>query len=412
MSHSSLIQLAAQGVENVDLTVDADHTFWKSSYAKHTGFAMEPKEVSVSSGSEGFGKKPNFKIERQGDLVTDVWLVFDLGADNQLASGWRYSNDIGRALIEEVSIKIGGVIYDTRIGEYYHAFEELTVGDELHLNKLSGKTEVEDDLIDWAKEPQKIYVPIRFWFTDNYANSLPLVGLYQHDVTIEFKLRSKANCTHRYSGAAAVGSGGELTNMVLLCEYIFLENNERNYFARGTHKYMIEQVQHVGTVSVDKSKKTLEVDIHFNHPTSELIWFFRRTDRGAGDGTEAEANNYFNFEGEEAAPFAKDAFLDMRLLLNNSERWTKRDPLYFRSVLPRRVHSRIPRKQIYAYAFALHPEQAGTDPSGNINFSRIDNSQLRFTFTDVRVHDYDLFVFARSVNWAKIERGLGKLYYA
>ena len=46
MGHGALIQLSAVGVEDVDLKVDANHTFWKTTYAKATGFAMEPKDVS------------------------------------------------------------------------------------------------------------------------------------------------------------------------------------------------------------------------------------------------------------------------------------------------------------------------------------------------------------------------------
>ena len=120
----------------------------------------------------------------------------------------------------------------------------------------------------------------------------------------------------------------------------------------------------------------------------------------------------YNFDGEEVAPYASDSFNGLRLLLNSSERWTARDPLYFRGVIPKRVHSRIPRKKVYTYAFGLHTEQSGTDPSGNINFSRIDNSQFRFTFAVALLHAYDFFLWARSVNWAKIERGLAKLFYA
>ena len=202
---------------------------------------------------------------------------------------------------------------------------------------------------------------------------------------------------------------GDISHMVLLAEYVFLENNERNYFARGTHKYMIDQVQYTGSTTVLAGALGLSANLHFNHPSNELIWVFRKH-------TNTQAKEYFNFEGEEEHPYDADSFVNMKLLLNGSERWANRDPLYLRAVHPKRHHSRIPRKQVYCYSFALHPEQATTDPSGNINFSRIDNTQMVFQFLGPGggglSQKYEFLLFARSANWIKIERGLGKLYYA
>lgn len=372
---------------------------------------MEPKELTFSSGTANYGQKGTVKIDRQGDMIADMWLVVDVDPLTQPGVGnYRFTNDYGRALIEQVAVNIGGVVYDTRQGEYMHIWEELSVPDELQLNALTGKSEVTAELEAWALIAHRFYIPVRFWFTDAYCNALPLVGLYQHEVQVEFHFKSFVDMVVAYNGAAAptnvATNGGAITSMVLLVEYVFLENNERNYFARGTHKYMIEQVQHVGTTSILVGATTANIDLHFNHPTNELIWAFRDTANGTVN------KDYFNFDGEEVAPYASDSFNGLRLLLNSSERWTSRDPLYFRGVVPKRVHSRLPRKKIYSYAFALHTEQAGTDPSGNINFSRIDNSQFRFTFAVALVNSYDFFLWARSVNWAKVERGLAKLFYA
>ena len=394
------------------MDVDAEYTFWKTQYAKHTGFAMEPKELSFTGGTADFGaRKAQVQIIRSGDLVADMWLVFDLaaiagdGVNAYVPGDVRFTNDIGRALIEEVRLDIGGVIYDTKQSEFLHLWEELVSNDEQQLNRLTGKSKSTADLFDWAKETQKIYVPIMFWFTEDYAQALPLVGLYQHDVRVEFVFRTKITLLVAGSGvtyAVATETGGQISNMILLVEYVFLENAERNYFARGSHKYMIGQVQYLGSTSVAAGVSTLSVDLNFNHPTSELIWVFR------SDANVGSPNfDYFIFTGEEVQD---DAFSSMRLLLNNSERFTVRDPHFFRQVTNRRHHTRIPDKHIYTYPFALHPEQ--TDPSGHINFSRIDNTQMRFIFSSALSAGYELHIWARSLNWAKIERGLSKLFYA
>jgi len=258
--------------------------------------------------------------------------------------------------------------------------------------------------VDWAKEQQFLYIPISFWFTDDYAQALPLVGLYQHDVRIDFQFRVKADLIIASDSLAtytvANETGGLISDMTLMVEYVFLENNERNYFARGSHKYMISQVQYLGMNTIKGGNTTASFTVTFNHPTQELIWVFRTVANTA-------AKEWFNFSGLE--PLQDDAFLTNRLLLNSSDRYSARDPHYFRQVVPKRVHSRIPDKQIYVYSFALHPEQI--DPSGSINFSRIDNTEMRFTLTDP-VNDIEFHLWGRSINWFKVERGLGKLFYA
>lgn len=372
---------------------------------------MEPKELSFTGGTANYGaRKAQVHIIRAGDMVADMYLVFDLsalagdGTNPYVPGDARFTNDVGRALIDECRLDIGGVIYDTKQSEYMHVWEELSQDEERRLGRLTGSSKTTADLFDWAKESQKIYVPIQFWFCDEYAQALPLVGLYQHDVRVEFAFRQKANLIIKGSGGnpyvIANETGGQITNMLLLVEYVFLENAERNYFARGTHKYMISQVQYLGSSSVPAGSSTLTIGLNFNHPTSELIWVFRSASNTA-------AFEYFVFTGEE---LQQDTFKTMRLLLNNSERFTVRDPHFFRQITNRRHHTKIPLKHIYTYPFALHPE--AMDPSGNINLSRIDTTQMKFTFSSALTEAYEIHVWGRNSNSAKVERGLSKLFYA
>lgn len=411
MGHGALIQLSAVGVEDVDLKVDANHTFWKTTYAKATGFAMEPKDVPFSAGTADYGtNKATVTIIRSGDLVCDMYLVFKIsalvaGSGGVLGAG-RFVNDVGRAIIDMVAVDIGGVVYDTKQSEFIHLWEELSTPRELHTGRLTGNSETTADLVDWAKEQQFLYVPISFWFTDDYAQALPLVGLYQHDVRIDFSFRVKSDLIVASDALAtyvvASETGGLISDMVLMVEYVFLENNERNYFARGSHKYMISQLQYLGMKSLGATDTTASFTVTFNHPTQELVWVFRK-------GSATTAKEWFAFQGYE--PLQEDGFLTNRLMLNSSDRYVARDPHYFRQITPKRVHSRIPDKHIYVYSFALHPEQI--DPSGSINFSRIDNTEMRFTLTAPGSgNTLEFHLWARSINWMKIERGLGKLFYA
>ena len=106
MGAGALIQISLLGVENLALNVDATTTFWKSRFEKHTMFAIEPHELAFEPNTVGYGKTAKITITRSGDLVSDLWLVFELSALNGGAGDARFTNDVGRALITNLVVAI------------------------------------------------------------------------------------------------------------------------------------------------------------------------------------------------------------------------------------------------------------------------------------------------------------------
>jgi hypothetical protein len=66
------------------------------------------------------------------------------------------------------------------------------------------------------------------------------------------------------------------------------------------------------------------------------------------------------------------------------------------------------------YSFCLSPEEH--QPSGALNFSRIDNAQLKLTFkkadSDYGNHARDVYVYALSYNVLRILSGMGGLAFS
>ena len=387
-------------------------------YAKHTNFALEPKEVPFSAGTPNYGSRhTDVTILRHGDLVTKMWLFMKVAAVGNSGGtvnvsyepandNGSLSNDFGRAFIEEYQINIGSVVFDKRTGVYMHIWEELSRLRETQYGRLTGKTPVNDDLKLWANEDQIFYIPIDAWFTEDRANGLPIVALYQHDVRINFQFRNKLDLVKAAQANYLTVQPEEaaILQINMIIEYAFLENHERNWFSGGHHEYLINQVQFVGSTPLPltaQAASSIEVPITFNHPTKELIIVFRKN-------SEVTAKEYFNFEGFEGQQ--KDCFSTMRLLLNSSDKFTARDNVFFRVVQPIEHHTRKPDKHVYVYSFALWPEKP--DPTGSINFSRIDNAALRFEFATARTEDMEILIFARNLNIARIRNGMSHLSYA
>jgi hypothetical protein len=191
--------------------------------------------------------------------------------------------------------------------------------------------------------------------------------------------------------------------MYLLAETVYLDDAERDYFADTQQKYVITQNQFIGATTILAGTKAQSIPIIFNHPCKELIVVFRKQ-------SNTDLLNYFNFSGEETGKYDGEAFKSMLLKLNGNERFEKQDPLYFRVIQNRQHHARVPEKHVYTYSFALWPEDP--NPSGSINFSRIDNTHLAFEFTNALLDNTDVFIYTRNINVSTIGSGVQLLRYA
>ena len=98
-----------------------------------------------------------------------------------------------------------------------------------------------------------------------------------------------------------------------------------------------------------------------------------------------------------------------KLVINGNERFEQRDAKYFRLVQPFYHHTRIPNNFIYCYSFAIKPEHH--QPSGTLNFSRIDNCQLSLTCIQ-NSNSCNVNVYAINYNIFKIMSGMGGLLYS
>ena len=442
-----LMQLVAYGAQDIYLTGNPQITFFKVVYRRHTNFAMENIQQTFS-GNPSWGTRATAIVSRNGDLINSAYLYVSLpalsGGDWSFVKGplpspspgytddaeLCWTNYVGLALIQHVSIEIGGQEIDKHYGLWMYAWQELTMTSE----KASGYKRMVggNDASGWllkgnAREPQELHIPLDFWFNINAGLSLPLIALQYHEVRFVFQFRDLKDLV------VVVDKNGEHVPKVdwnlnntnlkpsieLFVDYIYLDTDERRRFAQMSHEYLIEQVQ-TNETSVDLTKSgVVSQRLTFNHPCKELLWFFQRQDN-------VENADWFNFAnagpGEEK--LGPDLLTQAGLRLNGHYRFSPaRGPLFFRQWQPFIHHTRIPDSNLYLYSFALRPEEH--QPSGTCNFSRIDNTILEFTLDTSKpkspvLPDYELTkgtsalmtVYARNYNVLRIMSGMGGLAYS
>ena len=284
------MQLVAYGAQDVYLTGNSQITFFKVVYRRHTNFAIEPIQQTWN-GAPDFGRTVTCNINRNGDLITSMYLAVTLNniipdANSQNFS-WGYVNRLGHALIEDVKIEIGGSKIDEQYGEWLNIWYELThkVGQERGYAKMIGDVPELTDVMPGTKYGYQLYVPLQFWFNRNNGLALPLIALQYHDVRITLIYKKAIDCMNWYGPSNSIPPTSCVPSMqdsYLLIDYIYLDSEERKRFAQASHEYLIEQLQFTGSESLNSTGP--KIRLNFNHPSKYLIWvprldkYFTRND--------------------------------------------------------------------------------------------------------------------------------------
>ena len=119
-----LMQLVAYGAQDIYLTGNPQITFWKVVYRRHTNFARETIEQTIS-GSSTLGTssaRGTVTVSRNGDLLSRVYVTSETAA---ITSGDR--------LIEDVEVQIGGQKIDKHTYEWMQVWNELSTPESLSL---------------------------------------------------------------------------------------------------------------------------------------------------------------------------------------------------------------------------------------------------------------------------------------
>jgi len=287
------MQLVAYGAQDIYLTGNPQITFFKVVYRRHTNFSMETIEQTINGNSSATGATGNVTISRNGDLVHRIYVT------SSTAGIFK-----GDELVSEVELEIGGQRIDRHYKEWNQIWNELSTPESKAIGLKSMLGCIGSSGSTGAGMVQ---VPLNFWFCRNPGLALPLIALQYHEV--------KLKITWGTLGATSA-SGASAARCKVMCDYIYLDTDERRRFAQVSHEYLIEQVQKQ-SASVSQSQK-----LNFNHPVKEIIW------------TSAATNSY----------------TDAKLVLNGHDRFSAQEEEYFQLRQPFDYHTSVPRQNLPSIA--------------------------------------------------------------
>jgi len=293
------MQLVAYGAQDVYLTGSPQITFFKVVYRRHTNFAVEPIPQTFNGASD-FGRTVTCTINRNGDLITNMYVNINLPAVTGVTVPWGYVRRLGHAVVQHYKIEIGGSKIDEQYGDWLNIWYELThkVGQERGYAKMIGDVPELNNINTVNKPSYQLYVPLQFWFNRNNGLALPLIALQYHDVRITIDFRPFTQCVN-YKAFTSTSSGlstsslssVSMTDAQLIIDYVYLDSEERKRFAQASHEYLIEQLQFTGSESITGTSNKYR--LNFNHPSKYLVWATHLNNYGS-------SSNFISYSPSEA----------------------------------------------------------------------------------------------------------------
>tara|TARA_B110000037_G_scaffold220421_1_gene288315 strand:+ start:2350 stop:4023 length:1674 start_codon:yes stop_codon:yes gene_type:complete len=222
-----LLNLVAYGNQNVYLNGNPSKTFFKTIYKKYTNFGLQKFRIDFDGQRHlrtTESSKFTFRMKRYAELLMDTYLVVQLPTiwspiypPQDCSSNWapyefKWIDDLGTQMIEEVEISVGGQTLNKYSGAYLLAMVQRDFSAEkkaLYDNMTGNISELNDPgnvaprvnaypnayYTDSTKGPEpsirarKLYIPINFWFTLAAKMAFPLVALQYNELEINITLR-------------------------------------------------------------------------------------------------------------------------------------------------------------------------------------------------------------------------------
>jgi len=426
-----LVQLLAWGTQNIKLNGNPSITFFKKVRKAHSNFSMESIRINLNRTDVNLYNTTVFrgKIGRHGDLVQQIYFVFELPDISVNDLGFRWIRDIGEAAIDTTYVTVGGTLVDRQYGEFMHITNMLQMGQDKKAvyDKLIGNVnELRSPDLDYVYPTQdpaiasrKVYVPLNFWFNKESSSSLPLVCLQYSDTEIVIEMRPftqlyqvngfAPNPLNEYEQLSSLVYNG-LTQWLksptvldikayLEVNYYFVDTMEREQIVYNPHEYLIEQTTRIERFTL--STNTV-FEMILQNPVKEFIWVLKRTNINL-------TNEWFDFLDYSGKHIMKSA----KFIFNGMDRIDEKDAFYFNYIQPLQHHMTNMKDGVYVYSFSIDPDDR-SQPSGSCNMSRIQRIQMMLNIIEplTSIYDFNLTVYAVSYNFLKISSGLAGVVFS
>lgn len=328
-----------QGAQDALLFDNSRSYFTNVGYVRTSNFQQEYRDVDPSNNAN-LGTTVQFVIPKSGDLLGSVDLMFDIDKPTTVPSaGWvALVEDFGYAAIDRIVFSVGSNDIETITGDQLAIMNELMKDTEHRMTRSIGKTGrpalynnfvsgdqqtfpsgATPDGLDFTNVgrmishdgetfPRKSFIiPTGLFFTKHPSQFFPLAAVAGcNDVRISIKFRTinellqcgtdYTTSNGRVNGQTAPAAlspnpawnSGQVISSgscKLRCLYIHTTGPEATTLMNKEHVrllklWSVNSTTHslTGTVRSAATKQSIEIDLSFLHPVTELIFTIRKLD--------------------------------------------------------------------------------------------------------------------------------------
>lgn len=369
-----ITQLVATGIQDAYLSGTPEVSFFRSSYKRYTHFASTV-ERQLIQGNPASRSTSTVRFEKKGDLLSHVYLT---AIDSAQAS---IPNVNWLKVIDKIELLIGGQVIDTQ-DEFFSSSIEPIVGAQSYSSRY-----VQTD------DATNVFYPLKFFFCKDWQSALPLVALQFHDVEL------------RITWGSDIAGDVSASSFAVWSRFIYLDKDEREFFAKKSHDMLITQVTRS---PINPDSYTYEFAL--SQPVKYIA--FRTNDyntkynAGGADRTVAQGWSFkVQINGNDIGE------------TKTLDHWVNTNQFY---LTPFGYRSDATLRNVAIIPFCL--DTAKLQPTGTINFSRIDTFRLiappgaRFrnstTPANGIVSSDCLYFYAVNYNILRIQNGMAGILYA
>ena len=347
-----ITQLVAIGAQDSHLVGNPEVSMFQSVYKRHTNFS-QLCDRQIIQGAQTAKGMSTVRLERKGDLVSHMYFTAHSGTESKNLTSAEWIN-----AIEKVELLVGGQVID----EQTSVFSERLAVDLLAQNLT--KSALGSHHQGGGGGNKSFFYPLRFACFENSPSSIPLVALQYHDVEL------------RITWGTDLGTG---ITYDCYANFVYLDTEERQMFTSRPRDMLITQVQRCP----GSGSKTL--DLNFNHP----VKFITMSNVSASSG-------FFELNNKAKLQINGTDLADFKFVVPHFTQ----APSYYSAPF-----SAGNSDDFMLYSWCM--DTSKLQPSGTLNFSRVDNARLISQTGNI-----DDDVYAVNYNILHIENGLGGLLYA
>jgi hypothetical protein len=426
-STGSLLSLFAVGPqEDYLLTDDFTKSQWNPSYKRYTNSVMYQRVIPFPPPNPSY-QNQTIQIEllptELGHLLSNMYLKVTMPA---LAAGYKYSPQLGRALIKQVDLLVNESVIETIYDDWYILRDQLF----LDADEQTGMFEAVGSSSINSQVSTDYIIPLEFFFCRRKSNAdsgnerlrrpyFPLCAMWNQRMYVRFTFHPNTWWCN-----VAAPHTTDLVLPKLVTEEILLENAEKLYYTNTPLRYIVNRVKKESTLTFSAGNPQLQLTASF--PVQTLVWFFRNKnyeDTTSGIYSDSRYNygyttRYIQTGVQLQFPSGNSNYVDVidtaKITLNNVDILsTFQGSLYYTFKQPLEHGLSIPSKNIYTYSFGLTPKEY--NQGGYLNFSKLNSQKttLSLVFNPSYVSQitqgYNLYMFYYGYTLLEFQGGFARL---